>query len=96
MLCSEVMVAYKWFIANTDCQRTSPSYSTAYWLANSWNDVLLNRSAAQSRINYFGNHHGCRAPVLPVLSGTGWAIISKKTVLPVLPVLSLLSVLPVL
>jgi hypothetical protein len=39
------------------------------------------------------DHHGRRAPVLPVLSGTGWAIFAKKTAI---PVLSVLPVLPVL
>jgi hypothetical protein len=57
VLCSEIMVAYKWFIVNTDSQRTSPSCSTTYWLADSWNDVWLMRSAAQYCINYFDNHY---------------------------------------
>jgi hypothetical protein len=43
--------------------------------------------------NLIHNNHGCSAPVLPVLSGTGWAILKKKTVLSVLPVLPVLPVL---
>jgi hypothetical protein len=51
------MAACKWFIVNTDSQRTGPSCSTAYWLADSWNDVWLNRSAAQYCINYFYKYY---------------------------------------
>ncbi len=57
MLCNEIMVSYKCFIINTDSQKTSPLCNAAYWLADSWNDFLLNRSAAQYCINYFDNDY---------------------------------------
>ncbi len=57
MLCTESTAECKLFILNSDSQRTTPSCSTVYWLTDSWNDVLLNRSAAQYYINYFDNHY---------------------------------------
>jgi hypothetical protein len=51
------MVAYKWYIVNTDSQRASALCSTAYWLVDSWNEVWLMWSVVQYCINYFDNHY---------------------------------------